>query len=131
MLIWRLQGGGAGGEEVQDALQLCWSVQRTRHSIVSLCPEPWILLFVSPGSALSSRPGRGCCRYQERVENSPFLEAGSAGRGFRSAQPPPEWIRLLPIRCLISFRPETCHFSTHELSNVENCLSFLKEGSGP
>ena len=120
-------GCSAGGEEVQGALQLCCQrpfSQRPCHSLVCApCPEPLILLFVSPGSVLS--PGQAVAAV-DTAEGGEFPSPGGRLSSERfSLCPTSPGVDLASFDCcLISFRPETCHSSKCELRNVDNCLSF-------
>lgn len=87
MLIWKIEGGGLEGGS-PGTLQLCCSVllsQRTCHSPV---PRALDFAFLSLLFRLDPRPGRGCCRPQERVEHPQAPERGTALRGFPFAPSP-------------------------------------------
>lgn len=120
-------GCSAGGEEVQGALQHAVSAPFHKGHVIALFvplgPEPLILLFVSPGSVLS--PGQAVAAV-DTAEGGEFPSPGGRLSSERFLLcPPSPGVDLASFDCcLISFRPETCHFSKYELRNVDNCLSF-------
>ena len=120
-------GCSAGGEEVQGALQHAVSAPFHKGHVIALfvplCPEPLMLLFVFPGSVLS--PGQAVAAV-DTAEGGEFPSPGGRLSSERFLLcPPSPGVGLASFDCcLISFRPETCHFSKYELRNVDSCLSF-------
>ena len=91
---------------------------------VPLCPEPLILLFVSPGSVLS--PGQAVAAV-DTAEGGEFPSPGGRlGSERFSLCPTSPGVDLASFDCcVISFRPETCHSSKCELRN--ETIAFLSE----